>query len=589
MTMFTDKHDRSFSCSAAIALFVALVCQCFAPRSVRAATADLIVHHGRIVTVDADFSIVPAMAVTGDRVIKLGSDAEVLKLRGPETEVVDLEGKMVLPGLIDSHVHPSDASLTEFDHEIPEMKTIADVLDHIRRRAKVVPPGKWIEVHQVFITRLAEQRYPTRAELDAAAPQNPVAFMTGPDVALNSLALARCGIDKNFQVTGSGQVERYLTTDEPTGVLHGCNRYIKIESVEKQPTEEQRLQRLRLLFKDYNSVGLTTVGDKAATAAMLGRYRELAAAKQLTVRMAVSRLIETDGQLESVEANIRQVAADPLARAPIPSDARLWVVGIKTFLDGGMLTGSALMSNPWGVSRIYSIRDPEYRGVRFIPQDRLVAIVETTVKSGLQFTAHSVGDGAVQALLDAYEDVNRRHPIRATRPTITHSNFMSQKSIEQAARLGVSLDIQPAWLLLDGKTLNDHFGAERLRYFQPLRSIFAAGIIAGGGSDHMQKIGARRAINFYDPFLAMQTTVARLPRGMSQPLDPEESLDRKQMIQFYTANNAFLLRREHDLGSLEAGKLADFIIIDTDLLNCPVEAIGDTKVLATYLGGKRLP
>jgi hypothetical protein len=568
-----------------VPLIVALLCGGFALRTARAEDADLILHHGRIVTVDPEFTIVEAMAVRGDRIAKVGSDADVLQLRGQRTEVVDLGGKMVLPGLIDSHVHPSDASLTEFDHEIPEMKTIADVLEHIRQRAKVVPPGKWIEVHQVFITRLAEQRYPTRAELDAAAPKHPVAFMTGPDVSLNSLAMERCGIDKHFQVTGSGEVERYLTNDELTGILHGCNRYIKIESAEKQPSEAQRIDRLKQLFKDYNSVGLTTVCDKAASSAALGRYRELAAARQLSVRMAVSRLIDTDGELKGIEDTIRQVGADPLVKG----DSRLWIVGIKTFLDGGMLTGSALMRNPWGVSRIYSIRDPEYRGVRFIPQDRLVALVETAVENKLQFTAHSVGDGAVHALLDAYEDVNRRHPIRETRPAITHSNFMSREDVERAARLGVVLDMQPAWLLLDGKTLKDQFGVERLRYFQPLKSIFAAGGIAGGGSDHMQKIGPLRSINFYHPFLAMQTTVARIPRGMSEPLHPEESLDRQQMIRFYTANNAFVLRREHEIGSLEPGKLADFILIDTDLLNCPVEAIGTTKVLATYLGGKRLP
>jgi predicted amidohydrolase YtcJ len=548
------------------------------------ATADLILHDGQSVTVDPGFTIVQALAVRGQRVVKVGGNDDVLKLRGPMTTVIDLQGKMVLPGLIDSHAHPADASLTEFDHPIPDMRSIGEVLQHVRERAKVVPAGKWIEIHQVFITRLAEQRYPTRAELDAAAPNNPVAFVTGPDAALNSAALARCGIDKNFEMTGSGEIVRDPASGEPTGVMHGCNRYLKIESFTRQPTEEQRLQRLCELFQDYNSVGLTTVCDRATSPASEGRYRALAASGRLSVRMAMSRLIETDGRMETIQDNIRQVAADPL----VHGDARLWIVGIKTFLDGGMLTGSALMLDPWGVSQIYSIRDAQYRGVRFIQQDRLVPLVETTVENNLQFTAHAVGDGAVQSLLDAYEEVNRRHPIRDARPAISHSNFMSRKSVEQAARLGVSLDIQPPWLLLDGKTLVDQFGVERLRYFQPLRSIFAVGGIAGGGSDHMQKIGALRAINFYDPFLAMQTTVARVPRGMAEPLHPEEALNRQQMIQFYTINNAFLLRREHEIGSLEVGKLADFIVIDTDLLHCPVDAIGKTKVLATYLAGSRV-
>ena len=131
----------------------------------------------------------------------------------------------------------------------------------------------------------------------------------------------------------------------------------------------------------------------------------------------------------------------------------LRLIGIKTFLDGGMLTGSAYMRKPWGVSRIYAIDDPEYRGVLFIPPEKLLPIVKATVEAGLQFTAHSVGDGAVHNLLDAYEAVNRSTPVVTTRPCITHSNFMSKEAIEQAARLGVVVDIQPAWLYLDTRTL----------------------------------------------------------------------------------------------------------------------------------------
>jgi predicted amidohydrolase YtcJ len=264
----------------------------------------------------------------------------------------------------------------------------------------------------------------------------------------------------------------------------------------------------------------------------------------------------------------------------------LRVIGIKTFLDGGMLTGSAYMRRPWGVSKIYSIDDPDYRGVLFIPPERLAPIVKTTVESGLQFTAHSVGDGAVHALLDAYEAVNRETPIAATRPCITHSNFMSRESIEQAARLGVVVDIQPAWLYLDTRTLVAQFGTERLRYFQPLRSLFAAGVIAGGGSDHMQKIGSLRSINPYNPFLGMWVAITRKAKGYQGRLHPEEALSRAQAIQFYTMNNASLLLLEDRVGSLEAGKLADFIVLDRDILACPEEEIRDIQVLTTYLNGK---
>jgi predicted amidohydrolase YtcJ len=213
-------------------------------------------------------------------------------------------------------------------------------------------------------------------------------------------------------------------------------------------------------------------------------------------------------------------------------------------------------------------------------------MVHSAVENHLQFTAHSVGDGAVHALLDAYEEVNRSMPIASTRPCLTHSNFMSREAVDRAARLGVCMDIQPAWLWLDGKTLLTQFGAERMRWFQPLRSIFASGAIVGGGSDHMQKIGPRRSVNPYDPFLAMWVSMNRVPRGMDSPLVPEESLSREQAIRYYTANNAWLMFLEDKVGTLDVGKLADMIVVDRDLITCPLDDVRDTKVLRTYVEGK---
>jgi predicted amidohydrolase YtcJ len=264
----------------------------------------------------------------------------------------------------------------------------------------------------------------------------------------------------------------------------------------------------------------------------------------------------------------------------------LRIIGIKTFLDGGMLTGSAYLRQPWGVSDVYAIRDPNYRGVLFIPRERLVAMVRAAFENGLQFTAHSVGDGAVQELLAAYAEVNQEFPTGKRRACISHSNFMSREAVDEAARLGVMVDIQPAWLYLDTRTLVKHFGDERLRYFQPLHSLFAAGAVAGGGSDHMQKIGSLRSNNPYNPFLGMATAVTRKAKNYEGRLHPDEALTRAQALQFYTINNARILGREDQLGSLEPGKLADLVVIDTDLLTCPEDKIAGTQVLRTYVGGK---
>lgn len=548
------------------------------------ADADLILHNGRVVTVDKKFSVAQAVAVRGERIVRVGTNEEVLKTRGVRTRLVDLKGKMVLPGLIDSHVHPTSACMTEFDHPIPDMETIKDVLGYIAGRARVLPPGAWIVVEQVFITRLREQRYPTRQELDGAAPRHPVLYATGPDASLNTLALKLSNIDRDFKVTdgGAGYAEKDPRTGAPTGILRNCTRYVKSQPSGRQPEESDRVERLLALFKDYNAVGLTGIIDRDASASAIERYRKLLAHDKLSVRIAASHSVATGGDTAQVQKRIRKVAENPLCKG----GPRLRIVGIKTYLDGGMLTGSAFMRRPWGVSKIYAINDPLYRGLRFIPQAKLVAIVRTAVESGLQFTAHSVGDGAVHALLDAYEEVARQTPLGKTRPCITHSNFMSKEAVEKCARLGVAVDIQPAWLYLDARTLVAQFGNERLRYFQPLKSLFEAGVVAGGGSDHMQKIGSLRSVNPYNPFLGMWATMARRAKWYEGRLHPEEALTREQALRFYTINNARLMFLEDKVGSIEVGKLADLLVVDRDLLNCDLDDVKDTRCLRTYLNGK---
>jgi predicted amidohydrolase YtcJ len=545
---------------------------------------DLILQHGKIVTVDKGFRVQQAVAVKDGRIQEVGGDQVVMRRRGPNTKVIDLAGKIVLPGLIDSHVHPASASMTEFDHPIPEMESIVDVLAHVRKRAQELAEGEWIELRQVFITRLREQRYPTRQELDEAAPKNPVVFATGPDASLNTLAMKASGIKEDFKVTdgGPGFAERDPTTGALTGILRSCTRYVKSQPTGRRASDADRVERLRELFKDYNSVGLTSIADRDASAADVERYRKMHAGKLLTLRVAISQHVDTIGDVEKIQGKIKDIAQDPLHRG----DAELRIVGIKTYLDGGMLTGSAFMREPWGVSKIYAITDPNYRGLQFIPKERLAQIVQTALESDLQFTAHSVGDGAVHTLLDVYEEASHKTSLKPTRPCITHANFLSREAIDKAAKLGVLLDIQPAWLYLDTRTLSAQFGYDRLRYFQPLRSLFDAGVMVGGGSDHMQKIGSLRSVNPYNPYLAMWTTITRRAKAYGGQLHPEEALSREQAIRFYTINNAHLLFLENEIGSLEPGKRADMIVLDRDLLTCAEDDIRDTQCLQTYVDGR---
>lgn len=545
--------------------------------------------NGHIVTVDGDFSIAEAMLVEGERIVKVGTNAEITEGLAAAATRIDLQGATVLPGLIDSHVHSTGASVFEYDHVIPEMETIADVLTYIRGRTALVPEGTWINLSQVFITRLREQRFPTRAELDEAAPKHPVVFRTGPDAAVNSLALSLSEITRDTAAPegGTGRLEKDPATGEPTGILRGSATGLikRGETGTKSPDEKGKVDALAELLADYNKVGLTSVSDRGAGDGSIALYSALRDSDRLTCRVYLYYSVNAQSPIETVLESIDKAAAHPLHAY----NSELWLRGIKIFLDGGMLTGSAFMKRPWGVSAAYGIDDPEYRGMVYVEPEKLHVMARHALSKGLQFTAHSVGDGAVERLVDVYAKIGTEDfPVNEMRPCVTHCNFMTAEAIEKMATHGIVADLQPAWLYLDGRTLLKQFGMERLEYFQPYKTLAEKGVIAGGGSDHMQKIGSMRSVNPYNPFLGIWTTLTRHPRWMGDSLRPEQIIERADAIRLYTINNAWLTFEEKEKGSLEPGKLADFIVLDRDILSCPVEEVRAITVRETWLGGRQV-
>jgi hypothetical protein len=564
-------------CLAAIILLASAAAASATPE------ADLVLHHGKIVTVDPGFRIVEALAVRGDRILAVGENARMLSLAGSQTCRIDLGGKTVLPGLIDSHLHVVSGATYEFDHEVPAMETIADVLRFYRQRAAAVGPGKWIDLQQVFITRLRERRYPTKAELDEAAPNNPVLFATGPDAVVNSLALKLSGIDKAFQITDGqpGRIERD-DAGEPTGVLRRCTRLLKFRSAARTPMPQDRVRRIQELLAAYNAVGLTSIVDRDTSDEDVESLLAARDAGGLSCRVYLTYSLDAQLPLDKIEARLDAALHNPLCK----HDPMLWLHGVKIYVDGGMLTGSAYMLKPWGVSKIYSITDPEYRGLLFIEPERLYKIARAVLSRGFQLAAHCQGDGAVTAMIHACDRVNHDFPVAPLRPCVAHGSFMTPEAIETMRRVGIALDVQPAWLYLDGATLRTQFGDQRMIWFHPYKTLLEKGVMFGGGSDHMQKIGRRRGINPYDPFLGMSVMLTRRPRWTAEPLHPEQCISREDALRLYTIRNAALTFEEKEKGSLEPGKLADFIVLNRDFLTCPVGEVADIQVLQTYLGGK---
>ena len=554
-------------------------------------TPDFIFYHGNVLTVAPGFRRAEAFSVLRDRIADVGTNAEILELAGDKTRKIDLQGKTVLPGIIDSHAHPVAAAMYELDHEIPAMETIADVLAYFHSRTHVVPQGEWIGLQQVFITRLRDKRYPTRVEMDSAVPDHPAFMRVGPDVMVNSLALAKLGITRdsgNHPSSGIGKIERDPQTHEPTGILRNSHTHvISFLTPAQNITLEMRKRQLKKLMTAYNSVGITTVSDRNVSDNDLALYAALKNDGDLTCRIYAFHEAHESLTPDEIEAKVTAVAQSPYAK----KDDFLWCGGVKMFLDGGMLTGSARMRQPWGISPMYGITEPEYLGLLFLSEEQTIRFAKAAAMNNLQPAYHCVGDGALEFLLNAYSQAEKQCPagrLQSVRPGICHGNFMFPEAWDMIKRLGAVVDMQPAWLYLDGATLLDHFGKERMKWFQPYRTLLDNKVPIGGGADHMLKIAPERAINLYDPFLGIWTLLTRSPRWTDKTLTPEQTISREEAIRFYTIDSAYVLRSERDKGSLEPGKLADFIVLDRDILHCPVDDIRETKVLETWLGGKKV-
>jgi len=550
-----------------------------------AAPADLIIHHAKVVTVDERFRIVEALAIKDGRILALGENATVLKHQGPKTKLIDAAGHTVLPGLYDSHVHPVGAATSELIETLPNFRSLDDIFGYIRKKAAETPEGEWIVLRFVFPTRLREARFPSKAELDAAAPKHPVLFHAGPAGMVNSLALKLSGITKDTPNPPAGMIVKDPQTGEPTGMIRNAYRVLRGVPPASTASAAAKRNAVKQLFHLYNVQGLTSIADRNADRADLDLYQALHKAGELTLRINVARSFNPYGTREEIARRLDALpGADGLGGPTGKGGIWIRIGPIKFFLDGGMLNGTAYMRQPWPAGDTYQIVENDYRGLLFIPPDQLRLVIEEAVRRHWQVTFHTAGEGAMDELMAAYEHVNRLVPIQELRCCITHANFPSPRNLELCKRLGVCADVQPAWLWKDGATLARVLGEKRIRWFQPYKTWLQYTTI-GGGSDHMIKLDSLEATNPWNPWLGLYVAVTR--RTEAGPvLTPEERLTRAEALRLYTINNAYLHHEEKEKGNLEVGKLGDVIVIDRDYLSCPVEDILRTQVLYTIVGGQ---
>ncbi len=543
--------------------------------------ADVIYYNGNIITMWEEHPVVEAVAISQGRILAVGTSSEVERLASTQTVRIDLQGTSMVPGLIDGHVHPISAALAEQNAPIPEIGSFEDIRVHVEEKAKEIPSEELIFVPKVYSTRLKERRYPTNEELDSFASEHKVMLDNGYACVLNSAALKAAGINRRTPDPANGKVIRNPDTRKPTGLILGARQLVSGLLRERTISPDDRLWALKAMQEAYNRAGLTSVIDGWQEAEGLRVYQKFEQSGEMTVRTCVTMAIDAEAPIEEVRKAIMDMGA-----VSGFGNNFLRIGHLKFSLDGGILIGTAYLREPYGENTgVYGFHDPAYRGVLRVPREKVFEIVSLANRLGWRVTAHTTGGASTDLLLEAYEKADQELSIRDRRFSLIHANFPNAGVLKKAKRLGVVLDMQPAWYHLDGLALSEILGPERMKTFHPYKSAFDAGVVVAGGSDHMIKFDSKSAINPYHPFFGMWMVITR-ETSDGTVFNPEERITREQALRMWTLNPAYNSFEEEVKGSIEPGKFADLTIISKDYLTCPEDEIKDIEALVTIVGGK---
>ena len=532
--------------------------------STLAAPADLIIRDAHIVTVDPNFSVAEAAAIRDGRFIAVGSDAEVLKTKGPKTRVIDLRGQTVLPGFDDTHVHLTAGKDLENQVDLTHIRSIKDIQAAIASRVKLSKPGEPIVgTRGWWEYQLAEGRLPTRADLDLVAPNNPVSIPGPHYVIVNSLALKLAGVTRETPDPQGGQIYKG-PNGEPTGrLMDNAGRLVR--KLMPQPTEAQKVAGMKRIIALVNSHGVTSAGDPSGSVEDATMYRRLRDQGLLTVRLDFAYNIDPAEPLERVETELKALpkpaaGADGLFRADEIGEAGL---------DGAELTAFLEHDYPG---------KPGYRGLQKVPTEQFKRFAALVAKYGYRLRPHAVGDAAIDEALDAFEYANSQIPITGRRWMIDHAFLLGPQHYKRAKRLGLIINSQYMH--------NYELGALILRAWQrpladrsePYAEWLKNGIMFAGGSDG--------PISYYaEPLLEIYGEVTRGTQWGGR-LGPDQGISREDAIRSVTINGAYTTFEEKVKGSIEPGKYADFVVLSGDIMKVPVEDIRNLRVLATVLGGR---
>jgi len=506
------------------------------------------------------------IAISDGVIFAIGTKEEIAGLRDRDTEIIDVTGQTIMPGLIDSHNH-----MTLFGHNLGAVdlspscvSTIEDLLDSLRKRAAETKPGGWVKAWAMDETRLAEKRYPTKAELDEACPHNPVSIMrTCMHVMLvNSRAMELAGITATSSNPPGGELVRD-DQGRPNGILFELGAMNLIDKVIPHATAEVCADALELASRVYVGEGITMASE--AGAGWTGNPNEAAGFQvawkrgQLTPRVSMG-LMESPYNLFPKDKGTGLFTG-------FGNDA-LWIGTIKFVADGGIGARTAYMSKPYEGS--------DYCGVLAEDPASLGERMEVAHKAGFQISVHAIGDKTIEIVLDIYEDILSRYPRQDHRHRIEHMAVPRPDLLDRMKKLNIIAVVQPGFIYYLGDSFIGNIGPERLKNTVAIKTMLEKGITVVGSSD--------RPVTDGNPWYIIWAAVARKTIG-GDTINTDECIGVADALKLYTVNGAYVHFVEDRLGTVSPGKYADLIVLDRNPLAIDPMQLKDIQVQKTFING----
>ena len=531
--------------------------------------ADLVFTNGRIYTVDATRPTATALAVRGDRIVFAGSDVEARALTGAATRVVDLQGKTVIPGIIDAHAHLLGLGTSLRRVNLAGTGSYAEVVSRVAAWAKTVKPGEWIQGRGWDQTRWATNAFPTHDELSRAIPNNPVVLsrVDGHAVLANAKAMELAGITARTTDPAGGRIIRDAS-GAPSGVFVDNAEELISKAIPPASRAETRLAILAAIA-ECNRYGLTGIHDAGQDPGTISIYEDLARAGDFNLRNYV--MLSDPGSRERALRNTY------LTRGPQSGlyGGRLWVRAVKLYSDGALGSRGAALLAPYS-------DEPANSGLLVSQPEHIAMMADLGLRRGFQINVHAIGDRGNRIALDAFEAALRRTPRADHRFRVEHAQVISLDDIPRFALLGVIPSMQATHQTSDMRWAEARVGPQRIRGAYAWRALLNTGVIVPNGTDF--------PVEEVNPLLTFHAAVTRQDAAGTPPGGwyPEQKMTRQEALQSITIWPAYAGFQESVMGSITPGKYADFVVLDRDIMRVPDSELHATRVLSTWLGGKRV-